>query len=149
MGISTSLKSGLPRRDSWVNGPEQKFLRPSQLRRSWPFDGWPWSTRRSPRPGWYRVGMAAVGGELFDRNLDGDAVYVDTCGRIDPLGHLTETGVGQAERVVVLFEGSQITKVEDGAEVHVEALGSLAGEDLVPPATVAIGLIGQTHVIGS
>ncbi len=90
----------------------------------------------------------AVGREVVDRDLDGDAVDVDPGGGVDSVGHLAEAGVGQSERRVVLLERPQDAEVEDGSEVDVEALRSLAGEDPGPRGDGHDGVRGQRRVVG-
>jgi len=63
------------------------------------------------------------------------------------LGHLADAGVGQTEGGVVLLEGTQDTEVEDGAEVDVEALGPLAGEDLGALGQRDQGVGGELGVV--
>ena len=61
-GISTSLTSGLPRRDTWTNGPLWTFVADRRVPQLAPAGGSRSSTRRSPgpvgRPGQRRGRMA-------------------------------------------------------------------------------------------
>ena len=73
---------------------------------------------------------------------------IDAGGGVDALGHLAEPGVGQTEGVVVLLEGPKVAQVEDGAQVDVEALGPLTGEDGGSRGDAGGGRGHQGRVVG-
>ena len=93
----------------------------NQLPHSGPAAGWPWSTRRSPRPGRRVPGHGP--GELGDRDLQGQRVDVDVGGRVHAGHAVHEAGGGAAG--VVTREAAKVAQVEDCAQVDVEAFGSL------------------------
>ena len=134
-GISTSLTSGLPSRDTCRNGPLSTF--------------WPLSASHS-RTRWRlavvhtpMVGMAAPG-QRGDRHLDRDRVHVQVVGGVDPGPRLE---AGQAERGVQVRERPQVGQVEDRAQVDVEGLGPLPGEHRDPAAQLVHRLGGQRAVV--
>ena len=124
MGTMTSLNSGFPSRETWVNGPWCLWPAPSPLEI---LTRWRSAEVQTPIVWW--PGLVT----LRDRDLDGDRVHVQAVGGVDAVrvGHLVE-------RVEVL-ERAQVAEVEDRAEVDVELLGALAGEDLDAVADVVHG----------
>ena len=95
------------------------------------------STRRRPHADARRSrrglgGRHTAGGEVGDRHLDRDAVHVGGRQRVHA-GRRTEGG--QSERRVEIGDGTQVTQVEDRAEVDEERLGALSGEDHPAVAT--------------
>jgi hypothetical protein len=87
-------------------------------------------------------GHPVMAGELVDGDLEGDGVDVQRLGGIDP-GHRGQE-VGED---VVRAQGTQDAEVEDGAEVDVEALGPLPGEDADPAAHALDGGVGQSRFV--
>lgn len=75
--------------------------------------------------------MVAVGPppQLVQRHLDGQAVHVHPVEGVDRLAGLPEQFLAGH---VQLLERPQRTEVEDRAEIHVEAIRALPGEDLLP-----------------
>ena len=55
---------------------------------------------------------------------------------------------GQAAAGMGLFEGTQVSEVEDRAKVDVEALGPLAGKDRKPDDAPVVGQCGAHQVGG-
>ena len=126
-GTSTSLKSGLPSRETWTNGPVSS-LRPKPGSQTRAFCRLAVVQMPTLRRGQGRVGRRdAVGGDVGDRHLDRDAVHVG--GRESSSRPAPRCRGRQPERVVQVGDRSQVAQVKDGAEVDEERLGSLTGED--------------------
>jgi hypothetical protein len=99
------------------------------------------------RVGWSRRGLP---GQLAGGDLEGQRVHVDVGRRVDT-GHAVQQpscsppDVGTGKR-------PEVSEVEDGAQIDVEAFGSLAGEHLggqVPIRHAVDGRTGQRRVIRS
>ncbi len=70
-----------------------------------------------------------MAGDLGDRHLEGDRVHVEALERVHP------GRVGAGDQVQVL-EGAQRSQVEDAAEVDMERVRALPGEDPATPDLV-------------
>ena len=134
IGTTTSLKSGLPSRETWTYGPTETALPSSRsvaLRRD---AGRPDADRGVGRQ---RVGRRlAVGGQPRDRDLDRERVHVERAQRVHARRRRRRDQVQVLER-------SQRGEVEDRAEVDVEAVEALPGEDLDAVAEVVDRRVGR------
>ena len=137
------MKSGLPSREIWRNGPLLTLSPPPVVpqRDLLAARGRPHADHRG------RVGLAVLARsqQLRGRDLHGDRVHVQLGGGVDPLGGLVEDV--HPVLGVQFLERAQVGEVEDRAEVHVEALGPLAGEHLDAAGDRAHRLVGQVGVV--